>query len=70
MTYVFAGILFIFGAVIGYKFCSHVNGEVFQALFDSGQMLLKTDDGWDGDPNAIAEIQHKQTSAMEVMVPK
>jgi hypothetical protein len=58
------------GAFIGWGVCQYWSGEVFQALFDSGQMLLKTDDGWDGAPDAIAEIQHKQTNAMEVMVPK
>lgn len=64
------------GVGIGYKVCADINGKIFQALYDCGLMIIKTDDGWEGDPGAVADLKRttimseKRANAMDVLVPK
>ena len=46
----------ILGVVIGYRACSFVEGHVFQALVESGQIVVRTEDGWQGEKTAFEEI--------------
>jgi hypothetical protein len=46
----------VIGVVAGYRYCAHVNGEMFQDMVDSGQILVKTEDGWVGDQNELENI--------------
>jgi hypothetical protein len=59
MIYVFCGVFFILGVVVGFRYCAWVNGNVFQAMFDNGVMVLRTDDGWDGTDEAWKSIAMK-----------
>jgi uncharacterized membrane protein len=48
----------VIGVVAGYRYCAHVEGRIFQALVDSGQIVVRTEeDGWIGTDEAIREIQ-------------
>jgi hypothetical protein len=46
------------GAWIGYKVCARINGKIFQALYDQGLMLLKSQDGWQGNDNKDSANNH------------
>jgi hypothetical protein len=40
------------GVAVGYRICAHINGNVFQAFYDNGTMVIETEDGWDGTKEA------------------
>lgn len=46
----------VIGVVAGYKYCSWISGNIFQALIDQGKMVIKTEDGWMGQWGAIKEV--------------
>jgi hypothetical protein len=46
----------ILGVVIGYRYMVWVNGNVFQGMYDSGIIVIATEDGWDGTDEAWRSI--------------
>jgi hypothetical protein len=47
----------VLGIVAGYRYCARVEGRIFQALVDCGELVVKTDEGWVGEPDALKEIR-------------
>ena len=45
------------GICIGYKYCAWINGKLFQSMVDGGIVVVKTEDGWLGDPDALEDIR-------------
>jgi hypothetical protein len=56
MIYLLCAVFFILGIVIGYKYCARVNGHLFQALYNGGVIIVKTEDGWQGTDVAKASM--------------
>ena len=56
---IFGGLACIaLGAYIGYTFCKGIDGDLFQAMYDAGILVIKTDNaGWDGTPEAMEDVR-------------
>lgn len=57
------------GVWAGYKYCAHVHGKIFQALLTQGVMVLKTNDGWQGQPAAFLSIATQQQEVQDDSTP-
>jgi hypothetical protein len=48
------------GIFIGYRACADISGRIFQALYDEGLMIIKTEDGkWQASDKAKEWLKSK-----------